>query len=89
VTRKYDMTIANDSVTSGEYREIFNPAIGEVIGLAAVATTADLDAAVDAASAAFATWSVTGDDKRQAACHAMADVMENNARELAELVTRE
>jgi len=89
VTRKYDMTIANDSVAVGEYREIFNPATGDVVGLAAVATTADLDAAVAAANAAFVTWSTTDDDTRKAACHAIADVLEKNAGELAELVTRE
>jgi len=33
--RKYDMAIANDSVAAGEYREVFDPAAGEVVGLAA------------------------------------------------------
>ena len=85
MTRKYDMTIANDSVAAAEYREILNPATGDVVGLAAVATTADLDAAVAAAGGAFVAWSATDDGTRKAACHAIADVLEKNAAELAEL----
>ena len=89
MTRKYDMTIANDTVAADEYREILNPATGDVVGLAAVATEADLEAAVTAAAEVFATWSGTDDDTRRAACHAIADVLEANIGELAELVTRE
>lgn len=89
MTKKYDMTIGNDVIAADEYREILDPATGDVVGLAPVATGADLDAAVAAASEAFATWSQTDDDTRRAACHAIADILEANAAELAELVTRE
>ncbi|MGI9344116.1 MAG: aldehyde dehydrogenase family protein, partial [Gammaproteobacteria bacterium] len=89
MTKKYDMTIGNDTVAADEYREILDPATGAVVGLAPVATKADLDAAVATAGAVFATWSQADDETRRAACHAIADVLEANAAELAELVTRE
>ena len=48
------MTIGNDTVAADEYREILDPATREIVGLAPVATSADLDAAVAAAGDAFA-----------------------------------
>lgn len=83
------MTIANDTVATDEYREILDPATGDVVGLAAVANEANLAAAVAAAGEAFTAWSGTDDDTRQIACHAIANVLEENTGELAELVTRE
>ena len=89
MTHIYPMTIANQSVAGHEQREIHDPATGEIVGLAPVGTTTDLDEAVAAATAAFPGWSAEDSETRKGACHALADVLEKHAGELAELVTRE
>ncbi|MFD2498685.1 aldehyde dehydrogenase family protein [Rhizorhabdus histidinilytica] len=50
---------------------------------------ADLDRAVDAARRAFPGWAATPDAERKAAVNRLADIIEANIGELAELVTRE
>jgi acyl-CoA reductase-like NAD-dependent aldehyde dehydrogenase len=54
-----------------------------------VATAADLDAAVAAASSAFLKWKETPDSERAAACRAIAKTIEANSEELARLLTLE
>src|SRR5260370_17262711 len=43
---------------------VFNPATGDVVGWVKAATPADVDAAVQAARAAFPAWSQTSPSKR-------------------------
>ena len=52
-------------------------------------TSKDLDDAVAAAAAAFKIWSATPDESRKAACHAIGKKIEDNAEELARLITAE
>jgi acyl-CoA reductase-like NAD-dependent aldehyde dehydrogenase len=73
-----------------DYREIRNPAnTNEVVGLAPVADSTHLDAAVTAAQKAFASWRKSGSKDRESACNAIARVIGENAAELQELLTRE
>ena len=70
--------------------ESINPATGEVIGRYADATTADADAAIQAARQAFDHGHWAQDPRgRQLALLAWADALERDADELATLLTRE
>jgi acyl-CoA reductase-like NAD-dependent aldehyde dehydrogenase len=61
----------------------------EVVGLMPLASTAQLDEAVAAAREAFKSWSKTDDAERQRACHAIADLIQANSEDIAQLLTRE
>lgn len=88
--RKYDMSIGGRSVSANDYREVRNPAnTAEVVGLAPVGNHEHLDAAVDAASAAFDKWRHSSSGEREEACRAIAGAISENAAELQELLTRE
>lgn len=90
MTIKYDMTIGGNSVAADDYTEIRNPAnTDELIGLAPVASDAQLQMAIDAAQDAFTTWRRSSDQDRAAACGTMAQVVTDNAEELALLLTKE
>ncbi len=67
--------------------DIEDPATGEILLTAPAATTADVDAAVTAARAAFETgaWAEMLPGERQALLFRMADIMEERAQTLAEL----
>lgn len=69
--------------------DVLNPATGEVVGAAANAAPADLDAAVAAAQAAFETWSKKTDSELRAACEAVTAKIQQHAEELAQLLTAE
>lgn len=90
MSRKYEMTIAGRTHGAENYREIRNPAnTREVVGLAPVGTRSHLDAAIEAAAQAYGRWRHSSDADRESACHAVADVIRENAAELQELLTRE
>jgi betaine-aldehyde dehydrogenase len=69
----------------GQTEPILNPATGEVIAEAPLSTAADVDRAVKAAGAAYDGWSVTTPGERALALLKLADALEDNADELAEL----
>lgn len=90
MTKKYDMTIGGKTVTTKSYVEVRNPAdTEEVVGQAPEGTSEHLDMAVAAASKAFESWRYSSDADRVAACQAIAKVCEDNAEELAALLTKE
>ena len=89
MTTRYDMTIGGESIPAENYRDIINPANGEVVGQAPVATPEHLDRAVAAAAEAFSTWRYSADEERQEACRNIAKACEENAPELSVLLTRE
>ena len=74
---------------TGARTPVENPATGQVIGHVPEAAAADVDAAVAAARAAFAGWSVTGRAERVAALTALRDGLVTRRQELAELITAE
>ncbi len=74
---------------SGESRDVFEPATGEVLGRASMAGEADVDRAVAAARAALdGPWGKTPPNERARLLHALADAIVANRKELAELESR-
>ncbi len=71
--------------------ETLDPATGEVLGTAVEATATDVDAAVAAATAAFAdpAWAGMTPAARARLLWRIADLIEENAGELAELESRD
>jgi acyl-CoA reductase-like NAD-dependent aldehyde dehydrogenase len=86
---EYGLIINGARVAAAETFDIFNPATGELLGKAPVATREQLDAAVAAADAAFRGWSRESDVRRKKACLDIAGVLEANMGELTRLLTME
>ncbi|UYN83723.1 MAG: CoA-acylating methylmalonate-semialdehyde dehydrogenase [Microcella sp.] len=68
---------------------VYNPATGEAQRQVALATTADVDHAVQAAKAAFAGWSNTSIAKRQQIMFAFREGLNARKDELAAILTNE
>ena len=69
--------------TSSTYEETHNPGIGEVICKVAQASSSDVDAAVQAAHAAFPSWRSTPPSQRTALLRKAAEALRKHAAELA------
>jgi aldehyde dehydrogenase (NAD+)/betaine-aldehyde dehydrogenase len=90
-TREYGLWINGESTdpSSGNSRELTEPATGELIGRAALAGEQDVDRAVEAARAALdGAWMKTPPNERSRLLHALADALQANRKELAELEAR-
>ena len=72
----------------GENQPVYNPATGEVLLEIAEASPAQVDAAVLAADRAFSEWGQTTPKVRSELLLKLADVIEQNAQEFAELESR-
>ena len=68
---------------------VFNPATGQQTGEVDFATQAELDAAVAAATEAFAGWRSTSLAKRTTAMFALRELLATHAKDVAELLTSE
>jgi len=89
--REYGLFINGESTesTSGELRDLAEPATGEPLAKVAVANEQDVDRAVDAARAALeGDWGRTAPTERSRLLHALADALVANRKELAELESR-
>jgi acyl-CoA reductase-like NAD-dependent aldehyde dehydrogenase len=74
---------------SGEIRDLHEPATGEPLARAAMAGEADVDRAVEAARAALdGPWGKTPPTERARLLQALADAIQANRKELAELESR-
>jgi malonate-semialdehyde dehydrogenase (acetylating)/methylmalonate-semialdehyde dehydrogenase len=74
---------------SGDTVPSYNPASGEVISAVALATAAEVDVAVQAAAAAFPTWSQTPPHKRARVMFRFKELIERDMDKLAAVITRE
>ncbi|MFE0801379.1 NAD-dependent succinate-semialdehyde dehydrogenase [Streptomyces sp. NPDC058812] len=74
---------------TGRTAPIVDPATEEVIGEVPLATTADLDRALDAAAAGFRTWRATPVTERTRVLHAAADLISERAAEIGRISTQE
>ncbi|GHE28050.1 methylmalonate-semialdehyde dehydrogenase (acylating) [Streptosporangium violaceochromogenes] len=74
---------------SGRTSEIFNPATGEVSGHVHLASAAEVDAAVAAASAAYPAWRDSSLVKRSQVMFRFRELMHAHRDELAALVSEE
>jgi malonate-semialdehyde dehydrogenase (acetylating) / methylmalonate-semialdehyde dehydrogenase len=71
------------------YGEVYNPALGTVAARVALASRAEVDAAVAAARAAFPAWSETAPLKRARILFKFKQLLDAHQDELAALITRE
>ncbi|WP_329242999.1 NAD-dependent succinate-semialdehyde dehydrogenase [Streptomyces sp. NBC_01478] len=74
---------------TGRTAPIVNPATEKVIGEVPLATTADLDRALDAATEGFRTWRATPIAKRSAILHTAADLITERAPEIGRIMAQE
>ena len=89
--REYGLFINGESAepAGGETRELSEPATGEPLATVAIAAEVDVDRAVDAARAALdGDWGKTPPTERSRLLHALADAIQANRKELAELEAR-
>lgn len=77
------------AAASGRTLDIVNPATEEVIGTAAHAGRADLDAAIAAAERGFATWRATAPKARAALMRKAANLIRERADAIARIMTME
>ena len=85
----YGLIIGGRKVATKGTFGVINPANEQVLAQCPRATREQLDEAVKAATAAFATWSRTPDAERAAACTRVEQVITEHAEELARLLTQE
>ena len=75
--------------SSDKYKDLYNPATGEVIGKVNFANNETINKAVIAAKHAFNTWSTTTPIKRAQVLFKLRSLMLENIDELAKIVTYE
>ena len=85
----YKLLINGEMVDGDLSMDVLNPATEEVLADCPRASEDQLNAAVAAAKAAFPSWSKTDVDERKALILKIADVIEANATELVQLLTKE
>jgi len=75
--------------SSGRQQDVFNPATGAVTAQVALASVAEVDAAVASASAAAMSWADTAPLKRARVLSKFKELIEKNHDALAAAITRE
>jgi malonate-semialdehyde dehydrogenase (acetylating)/methylmalonate-semialdehyde dehydrogenase len=75
--------------TSGHFGEVFDPATGAVTARVPLASTDDVEQAVDAASAAFPAWAATTPLNRARVMFRFKELLETHAGDLAKIITSE
>jgi malonate-semialdehyde dehydrogenase (acetylating)/methylmalonate-semialdehyde dehydrogenase len=75
--------------SSGRTADVFNPHTGEVQAKVALASKAELDAAVAAAAAAQVAWGATNPQKRGRVMMALVGLLNRDMDKLAEVLSRE
>ena len=83
--------IAGSSIpgTSGRFSDVFHPATGRVQARVPLATTAEVDAAVAAATAAFPEWSAQPPLRRARVLFRFREIFERRIDEIATIINRE
>jgi 1-pyrroline dehydrogenase len=86
-TTEYKILVGGDfaHAASGETMEVIAPATGETIAEVPRCSEEDVDRAVEAAQAALPDWLEKTPKERSELLHKLADVIEENAEELAQL----
>ncbi|MGI9325521.1 MAG: aldehyde dehydrogenase family protein, partial [Pseudomonadales bacterium] len=85
----YKLLINGELTDGASTMDVLNPATEQTLAACPRASEAQLNEAVTAAKAAFPAWSSTSIDERKAVVGKIADVIEANATELAQLLTSE
>lgn len=89
MTTTQSTILAAITVPAPAGKPIPDAATREIIGNAPVHSLADLEAAIAAARAAQPAWNALGHEERSRILNAIADDIEGNADELAEILSRE
>lgn len=84
-----NFTVGGAPVDVADRFTVINPSTGDAAGTAPNAGLEELDRAVAAAAAAFPEWAAKSDAERQEACRAVTAKLQENAEELARLITLE
>lgn len=87
--QEFTLVIGGKAVATARHKEVKNPSSGAVVGKSPLATIDDLNAAVSAAKSAFPAWAAVSSSERAALCARVAETIEANAEELAQLLTLE
>ncbi len=74
---------------SGRYSDVYDPATGQVQASVALASTADVEAAVSSAQAAFPAWAATTPLNRARVLFKFKELLESHADEIAACITSE
>lgn len=86
----FAMLINGNKVTGAQEEfDVLNPATEEAVAQCRNASVEQLNEAVSAAQTAFKTWQHSTDADRKQALHRIADRIEANAGELAEIIVKE
>ncbi|MCL2023312.1 MAG: CoA-acylating methylmalonate-semialdehyde dehydrogenase [Oscillospiraceae bacterium] len=88
-TLKYFVNGQWKDSAADKWLDIYDPSIGEVIAKAPTCTPEEVEEAVQAAAAAFITWSRTPVMKRVKVLYRFRDLLEKNIDELTYIVARE
>ncbi len=75
--------------SSTRYGDVFNPAVGERAGRVALASAAEVDAAVQAAKAALPGWAGTTPLRRARVMFKLKELIERDIDHLADLISSE
>ena len=75
--------------SSSRFQDVFNPATGAVTGRVALATAADVDAAVAAAQAAFPAWAEVPPIRRARVMFRFLELLNQHKDDLARMITAE
>ncbi|MEZ5916927.1 MAG: CoA-acylating methylmalonate-semialdehyde dehydrogenase [Parvularculaceae bacterium] len=75
--------------TSGRFGDIYNPTTGEVQGKVALASVAEMTAAVDAAEKAFPGWAATNPQRRARVMFRFKELVEKDMENLAKMISSE
>ena len=75
--------------TSGRFSDVYNPATGEVQAKVALASTEELNAAVDAAARAQVAWGATNPQKRARVMMEMVRLINRDMDKMAEMLSSE
>ena len=86
---EFRLLIDGKPVATADHFPVPNPATGEIVGLAPLATAEHVDRAVSAAARAFRSWRATSDESRRRVCEGLADRITTSSEELARLLTLE
>lgn len=86
MSQDYALIVGGERLNTDAHFDVLDPGIGAVFARAPSATAEHLEAAVTAARRAFSDWSTLPYNKRKTI---VANIIEANAEELSQLVTRE
>ncbi len=75
--------------TSGRFSDVYHPASGKIQARLPLATLAEVDAAVQAAAAAFPSWSAQPPLRRARVMFRFREIFERRIDEVAEIINRE